>query len=348
MNLIGEKVTFKVQSTDAAADDANIPKLLSFPSGAPHDTSNAELFLWRKKSGSKVKQTLTCEADGIVFRGTDYGVGSGASSDSFNYAIGVYDKSSHTMSLVPTHHPFAMSRLPLTDTSSGAVSDMTSWERRSALTEQFGSRKRQRAAKAAESNIISYENISGAGDVEANMAERSLKVEEGAKVASAAQLALSEQRLQLLPAWNELAVDMSEAYPLDDLLPEDVRTVLAEEYAAKVAQMSADSITDKNSWLDHFFPNVSGEYLSSLVEANITDNMAKHKKSSKFRTCGLLYLDMLLNFYILTSTSNSAKKSEVLAKFAWPESVLDHIAQKFAVIKKVRNEDVYQRNKQIR
>lgn len=350
MDLIGKKISFKVPAADSSEDAQSQPKLLSFPSGVPQDTESAELFVWRKKSGSKVKQTLTCESDGIIYRGTDFGSGSGASADAFNYAIGVYDKNSHSMTLVPAHHPFSMSRLPLKDTSSDAVSSMTAWERRSALTEEFGSRKRKRAAKAAESNIISIENISGAAVVEANMIDRVAAPEDGVKVSSAAELALSEQRLLLLPTFNELATELAEAYPLDAIISEDLRLNIEAVYDAKLKQLETGSIelSSKESWISHFFPNSSGEYLASLISDNIVQTMTKHKKSNKFRTCGLLYLDMLLNFYIVTNSSSSTKKSDLLSKFSWPESVVDHIAQKFALIKRVKNEHIYQRNKQQR
>lgn len=344
MDLVGKKITFKVQKT---ALENDTPVLLSFPAGVPNDVSDSTLDLYRKKSGSRAKQTLTCDSEGGMYRGIDYGT-VGASADAYTYAVGAYDQATHTMKIYPAHHPFAMSRLPAEDTSSDAVSNMTAWERRNALTEEFGSRKRKRAAKAAESNIISIENISGAAVVEANMTDRVDASEK--KPASAAQTALKDQRLLLLPTYNEFATELPEAYPLDSILPEDIRNMIAESYTEKFEQLASDEITldSKESWIQHFLPQSSGNFVSSLVADNIVSTMTKHKKSCKYRACGLIYLDMLLSFYSAMSSSSTVKKDDLVSKFSWPIGVLDHIAANYAISKTVRNQCMYQRSKQNR
>lgn len=347
MDLVGKKINFKVQKNAA---DNDTPVLLSFPAGVPNDASSADLMLWRKKSSSKVKQTLACDAEGVLYRGSDYGASNGASADAYNYAVGVYDKTNHTMTLVPAHHPFAMNRVPTIEANSSAVSDMTAWERRAALTEEFGSRKRKRAARAAESNIISIENISGAAVVKASMTDRVDAAHEDSNITSAAQVALSDQRLQLLPAFNEYATELSEAYPMQSLMPIELRNSIAEFYDKKQEELSTENIAlnNKEEWVSHFIPACSGDFVNSLIPDNICQTMGKHKKTCKSRTCELLYLNMLLNFYTAMNKSSSVKKEEIITKYSMPVEALDYIAQNFAIIKKIRGEDGFQKNRQNR
>jgi hypothetical protein len=236
-----------------------------------------------------------------------------------------------------------MNQVPLADgkTAEAESSNVPSYLRRKALTEAFGSRKKQRAVKAAESNIISIENISGANVIEDRIADSISQSSSGAVAegaVDAAEKALAEQRGHVLPPFNMAATECSEAYPITGIIPEELHAALVEVYDGMLAAAPA-TIDTKSAWLAHYFPNLSGDSIAALFPDSIAAVQSKHKKSTKQRVARVIYLDMMLNFYKKLSSSRAVAKEELVATGIFPNDIFRYMSFLFAVLQKRGGKD---------
>ena len=145
---------------------ANFPTLSSFPQGVPGDVEESFVHVGRHiMKNSKTAQTMVAlEVGGLRCMGNDVGEHS-TKNDSCAFAVGVYNSETKKMKIVPASHVYVLK--PAAIKPNGAAdSNMTNVEKRQSLTEEFGSRKKKRALQAAQSNVISAENISGAAEME--------------------------------------------------------------------------------------------------------------------------------------------------------------------------------------
>lgn len=139
------------------------PVLVSMHQGLPQIGKPIEVECTTKKVGKKRKTMVTCKSGSVQYKGTDFG-DQGNRLNSMNYAVGIVDEKTKEIRIIPVDHVFILSpqleQTPVTSTV--AKSSVSSYEKKQSLAEAFGSRKKQRAVKAAQSNIISVENIAGA------------------------------------------------------------------------------------------------------------------------------------------------------------------------------------------
>ena len=118
--------------------------------------------------GRKMKKNIIGSLNGIQYIGMDYGDNNWKRNLNA-YALGILDEENHTMTAIPVDHIFVMrptfpdKTVKITKTTS---LDGNYAERRQSLTDEFGSKKKQRALKAAQSNTILAENISGSDTVQ--------------------------------------------------------------------------------------------------------------------------------------------------------------------------------------
>ena len=92
--------------------------------------------------------------------------------DTNQFAIVVYNEQTKKFKIHIADHVYALRSAPTEETFNSSTSDgaagnskdstLTAPERRKSLIEEFGSKKKKRALRAAASNTISVENISGA------------------------------------------------------------------------------------------------------------------------------------------------------------------------------------------
>lgn len=93
--------------------------------------------------------------------------------DTNQFAIVVYNEQTRKFKIHIADHVYALRSAPTEDAFNSSASDgiaagnskdstLTAPERRKSLIEEFGSKKKKRALRAAASNTISVENISGA------------------------------------------------------------------------------------------------------------------------------------------------------------------------------------------
>ena len=99
--------------------------------------------------------------------------------DTSQFAIVVYNEQTKKFKMHVTDHVYALRSAPGDETHNNSSSSsgfenskdstLTAPERRKSLIEEFGSKKKKRALRAAASNTISAENISGAVALESSL-----------------------------------------------------------------------------------------------------------------------------------------------------------------------------------
>jgi hypothetical protein len=337
-SLEGQDVSFRLVDEDSAL--AAAPRLLSFPSGYFADKEQVPVKVFQKKrSSGKVNQIVTCEIFGNEYRGSDFG-SAGAGSDGYNYAIGIIQKGSNKIKLIPVQHPFSMAKVVADDPEREETFGVkSSIEQAKSRTEAFGSQKKKRAVKAAESNVISAENISG-GSVMQRMISEQIE-EQDDQQTSAVKRALEDQRRDLFPPYDDKTEELSEAYPISGIIPDDLQTSLGEHYGSLLEAAGDQTISSREQWLGHFFPHCSGTFVKSLVGDNISTYSVKHKNKTRTKTAQLLYLDMLINFYKLKGTGHVILKDDVASTGVFPPAVLQAISQSYSTFRKVSGKSAF-------
>jgi len=337
------------------------PRLLSFPVGVPPNAEEMELNLSHKSSGrGKRKRQVETSLDGLTYRGCDYGEFS-SGNNSLQYAIARLDESTGIMTIVPADHAFIMrpelerNQIP----KPPRLSSLSTVERREMRTDEFGSRKKQRAQQVAASNVISAQNISGADAVESAMLNN---VSDDAKVNNATEMAISGNRELYLPKFNQSAKDVADVYPLHSLISDDVDAAL-EEYTeqiyANLAEQHAASFgggdkkikKQKTSQLAESFCKhmqtreaaaecvLKGlgkirESALSAVTAESGDGDKVARKRFKKGSRRAVMLHFMIRFYQVVSASVSkfkpdAYKSEIIDKIRAPHVISSYLLANF-------------------
>jgi len=159
------------------------------------------------------------------------------------------------LEVLPTDHAYALRPSIDIQSTRQAPSGLSNYERKQSLTEAFGSKKKQRALRAASSNVISAERISGVGIVEAAMNDLAdAATAAGTEtVLNGAEKAQEMNREMLLPAYDTTTDDVTAAYPLNSLIPPSVMQSLGDVFDAIYAEYSGET-----SLADHFETQLKG------------------------------------------------------------------------------------------
>ncbi len=153
-------------------DDVHeFPLIVSFPQGIPQNIEDMQINA-SQKSGKSVKTQITSKLNGVAFKGANFGELAGG-KDGFKYAIAIHNTKNKQIRVIPTDHIYVLKPHLLVSEAPTRQSSMTYQERKQSLTEEFGSRKKKRALQAAQSNVISTENISGASALESSLTVKS-------------------------------------------------------------------------------------------------------------------------------------------------------------------------------
>ena len=315
------------------------PTLLSFPFGVPHCSDGMQLQAFEKSTSKKRKFILESDCTGVKFEGCNYGV-SNHSNDFSGFSIGVYNESTGNVELYSAGHAFTMQQQGDVDVNSEVPSalsadSMTAMERRQSLTDTFGSKKKKRALRAAESNIISSQNIVAADTISEMLTESIIENDrQNAAASSCGELdptatptapksAMEQHRETMLPPFDASATALKYAYPLSGgLIPRHVMHLLQEwvETEDTTKLFRQDSSSCSQTVLDIFDLNIS---------------QLKEKKLSK-GLGSLLLLDTMICLAVqLSETSKPIVKETLVEKLSSPPSlILRHLTDGFAVYKK--------------
>lgn len=336
--MSSSRVTVSVKSFD----DGGLPLLVAFPQGVPNDGDDMQIIFGQKGDGKKRKQMVLANLNGTKYKGDDFGDNS-KKNDNCKFAVGFLPEGSKEMTIFQADHIFVMKpqfdnqRVPARSTS------MTNAERKQSLTEEFGSRKKKRALKAAQSNTISSENIAGASAVESAMVNQMDDTDANSILVNAAEDALEKNRLQLLPTYDVLATAAEDAYPMKSLIPPSLATALKERYQVMNAEMTRASLLERGPRLDIFswVQRLGSEVASSLVSSSLRnlpteDGKPTKKFSEQFSisVSRILLLHYMLRFYLkIISSHDRVVTREDIARdlVGAPVDVLDFFADTFCV-----------------
>lgn len=316
--------------------EKDIPMLLSFPHGVPQNAEGMTVDIYQKGKVKRRKRVVEGLLENILFQGSNIGDQSEA-NDLCKFAIAELDESTGELKLVEANHAYVMHPIHHDKDRFESQSNMTNYERKVSLTEAFGSRKKQRAMRAAASNTISSENISGASRIESTMT--AVIEADTLQVADAAKEAIEAQRKLLLPPYNETTTVISEAYPLDGVVPPHVVKAMKEKYEEFEAGLDLARVT-VSSVYEQLKKDITHEYVLQLVHGML-GNILENKKIFKKNIIYALFLHYMMRFSLAIST-RPVKKSDLMLQLGNPPSqVLHYLAETFAVYQKRKGEAVY-------
>lgn len=244
-------------------DDSPQTALVSFPQGIPWNLEEMTVSIREKPSKKKRKRAVIGSLNGVEYIGNNFNEGESYKSDVSRYAIGLLDEQSGKMEVVPIDHPYVL-RPQLHVASSGReTSIMSNYDRKLSLTESFGSKKKQRAQRAAASNIIKTENISGVNAIESVMAHLgdSTVANGTATTLDAAEAAVEQHRLQMLPEYDITAASPELCYPISSLLPAFIMDNVGQMYDSLTESYTGEDLAVfwRNELSLHEAPNLVSE-----------------------------------------------------------------------------------------
>jgi hypothetical protein len=319
------------------------PTLLSFPFGVPQSSDEIQLQAFEKNTSKKRKYILESDsAAGVNFQGSNYGVNN-MSNDCTGFSIGVYDEGTGVVELHCVGHAFTMEQQGQEDDEVPAAlsaASMTAMERRQSLTDTFGSKKKKRALRAAESNIISSQNIVAADTISEILTESIIGNDR--KTAASSQLeadasslpksAMDQHREMMLPPFDASATVLKEAYPLvGGLVPRHVVRMLEEWVDSASSQMSGGG--SAGDWQQRLDQDSYCQTVQDIFDLNISQ--LKDKKFKK-GLGSLLLCDIMVRLaFQLSESSKPIVKETLEEKLSTPPpQLLRHLTDSFAVFKK--------------
>lgn len=302
------------------------PRLLSFPQSFCAQSDELSLSILQKGSGKRKKREIIGDLNDVKLIGKDFEDGS-SSNDACYYLVGKINEKNNEIECFLANHAFVMKPVN-SNASIASRSFQSNFDRKQSLTEEFGSKKKKRAMHAAQSNIISAENISGAQAVDSALQSTYSSSNIEIKEQSAAQEAIEFNRKQLLPKYDVETSEVVDVFPVDGLLAPSLKASLI-EYVDVLKGSHAR--LDMSLLKSEVFPD---NCYKSITEA-IQCTESSHSDSIRIQL--ILLLNFLLKFYSFISTSKEHvfKRSDVEEKLGAPEGVVKYILDTFTFFRKL-------------
>jgi hypothetical protein len=346
----------------------NAPMLVSFHQGACGEANDSiKLSVLQKGDGKKRKRIVKGTTAEMTYRGSDFGDDSMKHNCSA-YAVGLVDETTGTLTVFPADHIFVM-KPEVSSKSAGegvAASKDTHFARKQELAEAFGSSKKQRAILAAQSNIISVDNIAGAGSVETAMASAAASAREGAAAGSASENAsafmnaasdaLELNRQQLLPPYNQAeGLSVEELYPAEGIVPGKVQSSLEIYYKETLcaeAEGEGKDLAQVGTWVEALRSSDAAAGGNATLRSILTNSGAvlksKHQRKQLVARC--VYLQALIAFYAMLSGSRDRviAKEDFKARVERPgmgTNVVQHIADSFSTFRRYKGQPAFSATK---
>ena len=196
----------------------DVGSVLSFPNGVPDHGDDMNI--------KRKRNSIVSNLNNVKYETT------GDNANDCNYLIGIMNKKKNELLLMPTDGISIMKPtfvnedfypVPL------VLGTMTNDERRSSLTEEFGSSKKKRAVKASASNVILSENIAGNKVLSNVMISQYVDT----PMLDAGRDALQVIRETLLPKFNADAEVVKDIFPISELIPGNLSYALEQHYDEK-------------------------------------------------------------------------------------------------------------------
>ena len=330
------------------------PVLLSFHQGLGDvEHKNMQLSYSLKGEGKKRKRIVSGVVDDVTYNGTDFGADS-LKLNSSAYAVGMLDESTGELSVVPADHIFVMQPAIKKDLAeaSSAASTSSHFERKQQLAVAFGSSKKIRAINAAQSNVISVENIAGASSVQSEMKSSSSSTQNGDEetvaFVNAASDALNINRKLLLPEYNLTVTKTEDVYPITGMIPRNIQSDLDEYFTENIVKeltLQEKDLSNITTWNQYV---QSEELSSSTITLILSDSSSclSSKKGRKSLITKCLYLTYMITFYVLLTNNRdrTVLKDDILGKLQKENmntSVLQHITDSFSAYKRYKGKPAF-------
>jgi len=263
-----------------------------FPDGPPPprllsaSDSGLALALERHARYPRERRRVVAQGGGARYEGVNWG--EGESRQPAKFAVGVYDKATATLRLVPLRHKFSLrntAKPRVGADEQAAEEEAESYaEKRQKLTATYGSVKRQNQLKASKQNALSAANIlseaDGGSSIEAavrkSAEQNALQKAGAARRAGVGADASSQTARKLLPRHVLAASTAEEAYPLDGLVPAELRQHIESGVERWVAALSAG--TEKEGKFVRQQLAVSGDGSGGTEIGGLLDEGERHER----------------------------------------------------------------------
>jgi hypothetical protein len=217
---------------------------------------------------------------------------------------------------------------------------------------EFGSKKKKRAMRAAQSNTILSENISGFSAVESAVSEHFEEFEATTVLMNAADEALEQNRQALLPKYNLAAESADEAYPIDAIISHEMLTSIkkfmehhgtgsdvVDTMEGLIINEGEESAITIMGRLSNMKPN------TALSDSSSSDSK-RWKKYRRSLERLYVYL-MMIKFYLLITNQmhNTILRSELESKLSLPDSLLSHLVDTFTSSRRQHGKTGYSASK---
>jgi hypothetical protein len=348
-------------------EENDFPGVISVSTDIDSSKESIPLKVEEKAFGKKKKRRISCSIKNSDYEAINYDNFS-KKNDLFSYAIGYLDETTNTIKIQPTETIYILRNVFFDPEIKQSVnSTLTYAEKRESLTNEFGSKKKQRALRASQSNVILAENVSGAKAVENALYSQVEDDEDESKDVDQTGLSLMENRSKLLPLFNKDTSELFEVYPLSSLIPAAVQTSLDEYFDSLTSRDNEDESesTDIHSVIKHtekvllnlfqskqqMFAAQCLEGIVLLLHSNSVKTIKKTKLKLKTIATQIIYLYFNINLYMIFNSGgrmlNNVKKETIMDGIgdSIPMPVLKFLTDSFTRIKKQQKSLAYNMEK---
>eukprot|EP00611_Tribonema_gayanum_P022911 TRINITY_DN4701_c0_g1_i1.p1 TRINITY_DN4701_c0_g1~~TRINITY_DN4701_c0_g1_i1.p1 ORF type:complete len:558 (+),score=239.36 TRINITY_DN4701_c0_g1_i1:120-1793(+) len=332
----------KVTLSLAPAAKRKPPFLVSFPPGAaPPLRSSTLKFALRVNAAEPRHRRRRALAGGdargaVQYVGTNFGSAGAEALDLCNYLVGVKHPDKDKITLYPAGHCYALrASVKGLETSRelegpmALAADATSKDRRQALTDSFGSRRQQAAARARAAGVITADAVVGMDALTSAFGTANDDDDDVPKeVADAAAAAVAEARRGFLPPFHEDAALPEDVYVVTEIMGPDVQHALERKLKAEIAEQAGGV----GQWLEdaldesqNFNLAAGSPYFKERLAA--LQRRGKSDSSTRRALLPILYLGHLLSF---AAEPPLIRNKDALA-FAEKINAPEVVARKFLV-----------------
>ncbi|KAI9910687.1 hypothetical protein PsorP6_010987 [Peronosclerospora sorghi] len=237
------------------------PRVATFRNGPPPSTKRQDLAFELYENETKKQRLVLASSEKVVYQGANFGY-VGSSHDFSSYAVGVYDKQTHTVRVCRVPQLYVMQQAlkkasePLEEDTRHGGEPTSVHDQRRELVNVFGSKKSRRMQTTRDANLVHVDYISGAASVTETFKQKiaaAQRTRENARAldgsASKAAAALAATRMALVPPCDMDAPTPDQVYDVCKFIDgavmesltlmahevlEELQTTSVAEYAARV------------------------------------------------------------------------------------------------------------------
>ncbi|GFN83722.1 Zinc finger protein [Plakobranchus ocellatus] len=296
-----------VFETDTAAPPATVVR---FSNGTVHRKVAVKSYIKEQhaEGNSNRQQIVTACVDGMSYVGSNFGASNFFPTDSCNYYVGIHNKSTGKIKVVPASliqlEPWLKKEKDIVSLN---ANNKTAKEKSDVLATEFGSGRSQRAVNKRLREKLDEAMVAST----AKNALDSSVIEEN--VAATTELAMQSDAI---PPYNADAKTPDEVYMLKDIVSKEVLSCIKEVSSALTCASKQDLALWREEQRYFSFILNKVETLSDVPQARVLQGQC------------LMYLQYLMELYLM-------KSHQLRLKFPlpkeWPQKVRDHLLDTFTL-----------------